>query len=85
MPNGYTGQILHVDLTRGKLEIEPLRGILSKIHGGSAMGLYYILREMPTNIDPLAPENVLTIMASVNHRRANFRTKPNKHQWRNHR
>ncbi|MEN6299036.1 MAG: aldehyde ferredoxin oxidoreductase family protein [Anaerolineaceae bacterium] len=66
MPYGYTGQILHVDLTRGKLEIETLpEAFYRKYMGGSAMGLYYILREMPTNIDPLAPENVLTIMASV--------------------
>lgn len=33
--------------------------------GGSAMGLYYILKEMPKNADPLGPENVLTLMTGV--------------------
>src|SRR3990172_8069737 len=33
--------------------------------GGSAMGVYYILREMPAGVDPLAPENVITLMDSV--------------------
>jgi aldehyde:ferredoxin oxidoreductase len=33
--------------------------------GGSAMGMYYILTEMPKGADALSPENVLTIMASV--------------------
>jgi len=33
--------------------------------GGSAMGLYYILRDMPAGVDPLSPDNVLTLMASV--------------------
>src|SRR4030067_2067541 len=29
------------------------------------MGMYYILREMPKGADPLGPDNVLTLMASV--------------------
>jgi aldehyde:ferredoxin oxidoreductase len=29
------------------------------------MGLYYILRDMPAGVDPLSPDNVLTLMASV--------------------
>ncbi|NMC11710.1 MAG: aldehyde ferredoxin oxidoreductase family protein, partial [Chloroflexi bacterium] len=66
MPYGYTGQILHVDLSRGKLTTEtPPESFYRKYMGGSAMGLYYILRDMPPGVDPLAPENVLTIMASV--------------------
>jgi aldehyde:ferredoxin oxidoreductase len=48
MPYGYTGQILHINLTRGKLEIEnPPESFYRKYMGGSAMGMYYILREMP--------------------------------------
>lgn len=66
MPYGYTGQILHVNLTRGKIDIEsPPESFYRKYMGGSAMGMYYILRDMPTGIDPLAPENVLTIMTGV--------------------
>ncbi|MBI5935835.1 MAG: aldehyde ferredoxin oxidoreductase family protein [Chloroflexi bacterium] len=66
MPNGYNGKILHVDLTKGKLEIEePKESFYRKYLGGSAMGMYYILREMPKGADPLGPDNVLTLMAGV--------------------
>jgi aldehyde:ferredoxin oxidoreductase len=66
MSYGYNGKILHVDLTRGKLEVEePPESFYRRYMGGSAMGLYYILREMPVGVDPLAPENVLTLMTSV--------------------
>jgi len=33
--------------------------------GGSAMGMHYILRDMPAGADPLGPENVLTLFAGV--------------------
>jgi aldehyde:ferredoxin oxidoreductase len=33
--------------------------------GGSAMGLYYILKEMPKGADALGPDNVLTLMTGV--------------------
>ena len=66
MPNGYNGKILHVDLTEGMLTIEePNEAFYRKYMGGSAMGLHYILREMPKGADPLGPENVLTLMAGV--------------------
>jgi aldehyde:ferredoxin oxidoreductase len=66
MPNGYNGKILHVDLTRGKLETEePQEAFYRKYLGGSAMGMYYILREMPKGADPLGQDNVLTLMAGV--------------------
>jgi len=65
MPYGYTGKILHVNLTDGKLEIEePPESFYRKYLGGSAMGMVYILREVPPKIDPLSPENVITIMVS---------------------
>jgi len=66
MSFGYTGKILHVDLTHGELTVEePPESFYRKYMGGSAMGLYYILREMPAGIDPLSPENVLTLMLGV--------------------
>ncbi len=66
MPYGYNGKILHVDLNQGKLEIEqPPEAFYRKYMGGSAMGMYYILRDMPPGTDALAPEAVLTIMTSV--------------------
>jgi aldehyde:ferredoxin oxidoreductase len=66
MPYGYNGKILHVDLTQATLAIEmPTEQFYRTYMGGSAMGLYYILKEMPKGVDPLSPENVLTIMVSV--------------------
>src|SRR5512138_2548031 len=66
MPNGYNGKILHVDLTKGNLTVEePNEAFYRKYLGGSAMGMYYILREMPRGVDPLSPENVLTLMTGV--------------------
>ncbi len=66
MPNGYNGKILHVDLTHGTLTFEqPDESFYRKYMGGSAMGMYYILREMPVHADALGPDNVLTLMASV--------------------
>jgi aldehyde:ferredoxin oxidoreductase len=63
---GYNGKILHVDLTHGLLEVEePPEAFYRKYMGGSAMGMYYILRDTPVGVDPLAPENVLALMASV--------------------
>jgi aldehyde:ferredoxin oxidoreductase len=65
MPFGYTGKILHVDLTSGTLTVEePPQAFYRKYMGGSAFGLYYILRDMPAGVDPLGPDNVLTFMVS---------------------
>ena len=48
MPYGYKGKILHVDLTNGRLDVEtPEEAFYRKYFGGSAMGMYYILRDMP--------------------------------------
>jgi len=66
MPNGYTGNILHVDLTNGALTIEnPPESFYRKYLGGSAMGLHYVLKQMKPGANPLGPENVLTMMLGV--------------------
>jgi aldehyde:ferredoxin oxidoreductase len=66
MPNGYNGKILHVDLTNQKLTVEtPPEAFYRTYMGGSAMGLYYILKEMPKGAEALSPENVLTLMTGV--------------------
>jgi len=66
MPNGYNGKILHVDLAEGSLRVEePNEAFYRKYMGGSAMGMHYILRDMPQGADPLGPENVLTLMTGV--------------------
>jgi aldehyde:ferredoxin oxidoreductase len=66
MPNGYNGKVLHVDLTHGALTVEePDEAFYRKYMGGSAMGMYYILRDMPKGADPVSPDNVLTLMTGV--------------------
>jgi aldehyde:ferredoxin oxidoreductase len=48
MAYGYHGRILHVDLTSGKLEVEnPGDEFYRRYVGGSAVGLYYLLRHTP--------------------------------------
>lgn len=66
MPFGYTGKILHVNLTDSTLEVEePPEAFYRKYMGGSAMGTYYLLRGMPPGTEPLAPESVLALMTGV--------------------
>lgn len=66
MPLGYTGSILHVNLTEQKLTIEnPPEDFYRTYMGGAAIGMYYILKEMKPGIDPFSPENILTFMDSV--------------------
>ena len=66
MPRGYKGKILHVDLSTQNITIEePSDAFYRKYMGGSAMGMYYILRDMPPGTDALAPEAVLTLMLGV--------------------
>lgn len=66
MPHGYNGKILHVNLTTREIDIEePDLPFYRKYMGGSAMGLYYLFKNMPGGVDPLSPDNVLCLMASV--------------------
>ena len=62
MPNGYTGKILHVDLTSGTLTTEePDESFYRTYMGGSAMGMHYVLKDCPAGADPLGEENVLAL------------------------
>ncbi len=66
MPYGYHGRILHVNLTTGSLTVEEPDELFYRTYmGGSAMGLYYLLKNTPPGTDPLAPENTLSLMLSV--------------------
>jgi aldehyde:ferredoxin oxidoreductase len=57
---GYAGKVLHVNLTDGTLETEePTEQFYRAYVGGSALGLYYLLKHSPAGADPLGPENVL--------------------------
>lgn len=66
MPFGYTGKILHVDLTHHKTEIEEPGDVFYRTYlGGRGIGYHYLMRDMPAHIDALAPENVLTFATGV--------------------
>jgi len=65
MQYGYTGKILHVDLSAGTLEVEePPEEFYRKYLGGSALGLYYLFKHTPADTDPYGPENTLTFALS---------------------
>ena len=58
--NGYTGNILKVDLTAGTLHTEhPPEDFYRRYLGGNGFVAYYLLKEVPAGADPLGPDNVL--------------------------
>ena len=66
MPFGYHGKILHVDLNTGSLEVEnPSDDFYRKYMGGSALGMYYVLKNTPAKVDPLDSENTLVLALGV--------------------
>ena len=66
MHNGYMGKILRVDLTSETITVEePSPDFYRRHMGGSALNLYYLLQEMPANVDALAPENILALSVGV--------------------
>lgn len=66
MTTDVFGRILHVDLTTRTVEVEtPPESFFRTYLGGSAMGVYYILRDTPKGVGGLDPQNVLTFMCSA--------------------
>lgn len=66
MLHGYTGKILHVNLTTRSIEVEtPDESFYRDYIGGSLMGLYYLWKFAPQGIDALSPDNVLTFALSA--------------------
>ncbi|MFX0007996.1 MAG: aldehyde ferredoxin oxidoreductase family protein [Promethearchaeota archaeon] len=60
MVNGYTGNILRVDLTNKEISIEnPDEIFYRRYIGGEGFVAYYLLQEVSRGIDPLGPENKL--------------------------
>src|SRR3972149_5760339 len=60
MPHGYNGKILRVDLDDRKLEVEePEEKFYRRYLGGRGLIGYYLLKELPSGVDPLGPENIL--------------------------
>ena len=66
MPNGYNGKIVHVDLSKEEFHIEEPSVTWYRTYlGGRNISLYYSLKEIPADADPLGPDNVLTFAPSV--------------------
>ena len=64
LPGGYMGKILRADMTTGKiidLNI-PEEPILRKYWGGQLLSEYVLLNEIPLQIDPFDPLNVIVGM-----------------------
>ena len=50
---GYTGNLLHLDLSTETVETEhPFEAFYRKYAGGSALNMYYLLKETAAGIDP---------------------------------
>ena len=58
---GYRGKLIRVDLSKGSISTEKLpdESILRKYVGGFALGLWYLMKELPKGTGPLDPENPL--------------------------
>ena len=66
MSYGYTGKILHVNLTTSEITVEePEEQFYRTYMGGSAMGMHYVLKETPAGVEPLSPDNVLALCTGV--------------------
>ncbi len=66
MPFGYHGKILIVDLNNQTWTVdEPDEAFYRTYLGGSALGMYYVLKMTPVGADPLGPENTLVLALSV--------------------
>ncbi|MFN8524849.1 MAG: aldehyde ferredoxin oxidoreductase family protein [Chloroflexota bacterium] len=66
MANGFTGKILHVDLTANKHWVEePSEDFYRKIMGGRGLVAHYLLTLVPRGADALSPENVVVFAPGV--------------------
>jgi len=66
MRYGYNGKILRVDLSSATITVEePSEEFYRKYMGGSALNLYYLLKEMTSGVDPFGPDDILALSVGV--------------------
>ena len=66
MKFGFLGRILRIDLDHLKYSIEEKdENFYRMFMGGRAIGLYYLIEELPKNTHPLSKDNILTFATSV--------------------
>jgi aldehyde:ferredoxin oxidoreductase len=64
LPGGYNGKLLRVDLNRQEFSTEPLEETFCRKYiGGTGFIIYYLLKEVKPEIDPLSPQNKLIFAA----------------------
>jgi len=62
----YNGKILRIDLSSATITVEePPEEFYRKYMGGSALNLYYLLKEIPPGVDPFGPDNILALSVGV--------------------
>jgi aldehyde:ferredoxin oxidoreductase len=63
---GYTGKILHVDLSNHKIEVEEQGEAFYRSYlGGRGIGYYYLIKMVPARTDPLSADNILALATGV--------------------
>ncbi len=63
---GYTGKILFVDLTDGKIDEEAVPdAIYEKYMSGIGLGAHICYERIPANADPLGPDNILGFVTGI--------------------
>jgi len=66
MPFGYTGKILHVDLSNQKVEAEEKDEAFYRSYlGGRGIGYHYLIQDVAAQTDPVSPENILVLATGV--------------------
>jgi len=69
MNKSYTGRVLRVDLSSSRVWTEEPEKLdphfYRRYWGGSCLGTYYLLKEIPPRTEPFAPENVLVFATSA--------------------
>ena len=66
MSYGYTGNILHINLSTKEIWVEhPEEAFYRTYWGGRALALYYMLKYIKPKTDPLSPDNLLIFAPSV--------------------
>ncbi|UCD70858.1 MAG: aldehyde ferredoxin oxidoreductase family protein [Syntrophobacterales bacterium] len=66
MGYGYRGKVLDVDLENRTIEVEEKDDSFYRTNlGGRGIGYHYLLKEVPSRIDPFSPENMLILATGV--------------------
>src|SRR5438874_1800417 len=66
MAHGFTGKILHVDLSDGRHWVEePDDAFYRQMMGGRALVAHYLLTLVPPGADPFGPENIFVMAPGI--------------------